>query len=105
MANRNEIHVIAHLFAGGGGLQELKRYEIKVLKIVEQHRGELLLSFNPLAGSAETPDEIHYLKFPNASAFEEFKNDARYKELAKERAEAISRTEIYVSGRVVYYPD
>ncbi len=103
MKDLSEIHVIVHLFAGSGGLAELTKFESKVLPILKAHRGELLSAFNPVRESQETPDEIHHLRFPNALAFEEFKNDGRHNELAQERTKAISKTEIYVSGRLVQY--
>lgn len=104
MKDQSEIHVIVHLFAGSGGLVALKKFENKALSILKAHQGELLLAFNPIRASEETPDEIHYVKFPNSLAFEEFKNDERHKNLSNERSDAIFRTEIYVSNQLVKYP-
>ena len=103
MREPNEIHVCVLLFVGIGGLEGLAKFEKKALEIVKKHHGELLSAFRPVPDATETPDEIHYLKFPNAIAFEAFKNDARHKELAGERAEAILRTEICVSNRHIDY--
>lgn len=103
MTESNEVLVCVLLFAGAGGLEGLTKFEKKALEIVRKHHGELISAFRPVSDSADTPDEIHYLRFPNAMAFEEFKNDARHIELASAKAEAIVRTQIYVSNQLVDY--
>lgn len=91
---------LVHLYAHENGLSALRRFEAKVLPIVLEHGGELEAAFTPaseLGTFANQPDEVHILRFPSHSAFRQYQADPRHIGLAKERNQAIARTDIIAS--------
>ncbi len=96
--------ILVLLTAGPQGLDALRAYERKALKIAESYEGRLVTAFVPEANEIlEMPDEIHLIEFPSKSAFLEYRNDKRVVRLSEERLIAISDSVMYSSAEFVRY--
>ena len=94
--------VLVFLTAGDGGIDSLRSFERKALRIIESHGGRLVTAFAPEAhDNAEKPDEVHLLEFPAKRDFLAYRNDPKVTEMASERAAAISNTLVYTSAHIV----
>ena len=49
------------------------------------------------------PDEVHLIEFSSAQAFQAYRTDPAHQKLAAERALAIEKTQVIVSGERVSY--
>lgn len=83
-----------------------QEYETTAIRIMNKYGGKLVSAFEP--NYAESSDihcnEIHYLEFPDIESFRQYRCDPEISKLAGLRAEAISNTEIIVSGKNKIYP-
>ncbi len=81
------------------------QFEKEAFRIMGTHGGELLSAFVPDPGLSSTSDfdEVHYLRFPSQQAFSAYRADPALTGMADLRSQAISDTEIYVSGKKLSY--
>ena len=98
-------YVVAQLYAYPGKEAEFREYEMQALRIVRKHGGELVCAFTPecMDANAETPTEIHVLRFVDRDAFDTFMSDPEHAAIADWRATVIRKTVIVVSGEIVDY--
>jgi uncharacterized protein (DUF1330 family) len=71
----------------------LTRYEDTVLALLPEHGGRVVRRV-PTVPEVGRPDEIQFLEFASSAGIESFMADARRTALERERAAAISRTEV-----------
>ena len=94
------LRIVALLYAGPTGADGLRAYERRVLPILCEHGGRVVMAFTP---DEPGPDEVHVLEFPSAAAFAAYRADERIAALAAERSAAIARTELYSAERLIDY--
>jgi uncharacterized protein (DUF1330 family) len=97
--------IVAHLYIHPGQEAALRSYESQALACFRRHGGEVLAAFRPRADviGKPTPDEIHALRIGSEEQFTAFRADPALQALADLRAQAIARTEIFVSQEIVEY--
>jgi len=97
--------IIAHLFIHPGQEVAFHAYESQALARLRAHGGEVLAAFRPRpnANGQPAPDEIHVLRMGSEEQFAAFRADPALAALADLRAQAIARTEIFVSQEIVEY--
>jgi len=81
------------LWANTGQRDALARYEDAVLALLPEHAGRLIRRVRTVPAEGE-PDEIQFLEFGSTGDIDSFMADARRTVLERERAAAISRTEV-----------
>lgn len=94
------VTVIALLWAKNHALDALEAYERRALALAARHGGELLHAIRP-AKRPDGPDELHVLRFPNASALARFMADPEREALVEARDAAIARADVFVSAQDV----
>ena len=98
------IHVLAMISAGDAGVEGLRNYEARAVRIIRTHGGRLLSAFVPRQhGNLARPDEIHLLEFPSDESFAAYRADPQVQALSALRARAIATTVVYVSGEMIDY--
>ena len=98
------LHVVVHLHAGGGGVAALRAWERCAVEIMRRHGARLRIAFEPEpAPGRNGPDEIHVIEFPDRRALEAYRADPAMAALADGRAEAVARSELFVSRALVDY--
>ena len=103
--------IIAHLFIHPGQEAAFRAFETQALaRFCARfcaHGGEVLAAFRPrpTADGTPTPDEIHVLRIGLEEAFAAYRADPALLALADLRAQAIARTEIFLSQETVEYPN
>ena len=107
--------IIAHLFIHPGQEAAFRAFETQALASFRArfcarfcaHDGEVLAAFRPrpTADGTPTPDEIHVLRIGLEEAFAAYRADPALLALADLRAQAIARTEIFLSQETVEYPN
>ena len=97
--------IVAHLYIHPGQEAAFHAYESQALTCFRTHGGEVLAAFRPRpdATGKPTPDEIHVLRIGSEEQFVAFRADPALQALADLRAQAIARTEIFVSQEIVEY--
>ena len=84
------------LWVREGRESQFDRYEQKAITIMAGYGGRLETAILvESATSEQPPTQIHVLKFPNAKAFEKYRNDAELLSLQEERRACIEHTEVY----------
>lgn len=97
------IQIIALLFASDKGIEGLREFESRAIKILREHQGELIsASFNDIKGVSE-PDEIHVIQFPSLEHFENYKQDTRLIALASLKNEMIKSMQVFLTNRFHHY--
>jgi hypothetical protein len=81
------------LWANIGQRDALARYEDAVLALLPDHGGRVVRRVPTVPGEGE-PDEIQFLEFGSTGDIDSFMADTRRTVLERDRAAAISRTEV-----------
>jgi hypothetical protein len=97
--------LIVHLFIQPGQRDAFRAYEGRALQIARRHGGELVTAFRPVGSEADTPDEIHHLRFPSEVEFENFVSDPEREELAELRKQAIRNQRVFRAEHEVSYDE
>ncbi len=97
--------ILAHLTIHPGQEAAFHAYESQTLAHFRRHGGEVLVAFRPRpdASGKPMPDEIHALRIGSEEQFAAFRADPALLALADLRAQAIAKTEIFVSQEIVEY--
>ncbi len=82
------------LWANEGRRDDLTAYEDQVLRIVHDHAGTVVSRVR-LTATANGPDEVQVLQFPDDGALADYMADPRRSALAAERDRVVARTERY----------
>jgi uncharacterized protein (DUF1330 family) len=82
-----------------------EEFEAHAIPIIARYGGTLMLRVRPAAetiieASAEVPYEIHFVSFPSAEAFEDFKKDEERKAFLHLKEKSV-RTTLLIEGRAV----
>lgn len=98
--------IIAHLTVRPGQEAAFRAFESQALACFRAHGGEVLAAFRPRpdASGKPTPDEIHILRIGSEDAFAAYRADPTLLALADLRAQAIARTEMFLSQETIEYP-
>jgi uncharacterized protein (DUF1330 family) len=80
------------LWAVPGRLDELIRYEDRVVALVADHGGRVVDRLRNLG--KEGPSEMHVLHFPSQESLDSYMNDPRRVVLAGDRDRSVARTEV-----------
>ena len=80
------------LWAVPGRLDELIRYEDRVLALVGDHKGRVVDRLRNLG--EEGPSEVQVLHFPSQESLDSFMSDQRRLALAADRDRSVARTEV-----------
>jgi hypothetical protein len=80
------------LWAVPGRLDELIRYEDRVLALVADHSGKVVDRLRNLG--EEGPSEVQVLHFPSQESLDSYMNDPRRLVLAGDRDRSVARTEV-----------
>ena len=98
------IQILVLIYVGERGLDGVQQYESQVIPILREYGGTLMTVFNPQQSSeVSRPDEVHLLEFPTECALNAYRTDPRVAALAEERNSVISKTELYISEKIVSY--
>ena len=93
------VYVVVRLWIREGREPEFEAYERKAARIMARHGGGIEQAIRVLSAglneSAE-PFEVHVLKFPSQVSFQAFQEDAERHALASDRADVVTRTEVFV---------
>lgn len=81
------------LWAHEGRAEALHAYEDRVLRLIEEHGGEVVQ--RALADTPGQPDEVQFFRFPAQSSLDAYLGDDRRTSLAAERDAAVARTELF----------
>jgi len=81
------------LWAAPGCDDELVAYEDRVLPLIGEHGGRVVIRARS-GGENGEPLEVHLLEFPSSDSLDSYMSDERRIALAPERDRAIARTEI-----------
>lgn len=88
------IELCCLLWAHEGRAEALHAYEDRVLRLVEDHGGEVVQRARG-AGSPGQPDEVQLFRFPARAALDAYLGDDRRTSLTAERDAAVARTELF----------
>jgi len=80
-------------------------YERSVMRFWEDHGGEIIAAFKPLAQADGLPpaDEVQILRIPTQAKLDAYLSDPRRLALSPKRAASIALTEITISDKMVEY--
>jgi uncharacterized protein (DUF1330 family) len=93
------VYVVVRLWIREGRELEFEAYERKVARIMARHGGGIEQAIRVLTAglsASEEPFEVQVLKFPSQVSFQAFQEDAERHALASDRADVVTRTEVFV---------
>ena len=87
------LYIVANVWIEAGRVADFEAYETKAARIMKRYGGQIERTIRPVeGGDANTPFEIHVLRFPDQLQFDAFRADDELKALAPERAAVITRS-------------
>ena len=92
--SEESIELCCLLWAHEGRTEALHAYEDTVLRLVDEHGGEVVQRALT-TGSPGQPDEVQLFRFPGRSALDAYLGDNRRTSLTAERDAAVARTELF----------
>jgi len=95
------IHILVKLEVKN--FDALEVFEKQASAIMEKYQGRIVSAFETIRDSDGSGEEIHILEFPSEEAFSRYKSDSSLANLAGQRAQAISGTEVTISLCVKTY--
>jgi hypothetical protein len=97
--------IVAILTVRRRALEQFRVFERHAAGVMAAHGGRIERTVVvPLAEAPELVKEIHVVTFPDARAFQGYRDDARLAELAHLREAAVVSTEVFVGEDGPDYP-
>ncbi|MYR08123.1 DUF1330 domain-containing protein [Gordonia sp. SID5947] len=74
---------------------ELHSYEDDVLRLVDEHRGRVLVRLRSVEADADHPLETQIIEFADEAAFDSYMQDSRRQAMARRRDRCVARTQMW----------
>jgi len=81
----------------------LEVFEAQASIVMGRYQGRIISAFETIHASDGSGEEIHVLEFPSREAFKCYRSDSSLANLAAQRDQAISNTEVTISHCVKTY--